>query len=168
MSNYTLPFYDAFFHVLLNQEIVEWRANDFIKTIFDDKKIITLSEKQSIYRGLNILVKCDFLLKIRDKNNNNIFRYSESSYLKSYRNAEKLKKVKEALIKEQKSLDNVLQRRKTEKVFIENIISENPSFQDFFDKYECIISKELHELESKNNFIVNIFNDIESHQLESV
>lgn len=168
MSNYTLPFCNDFFHILLNQEIVEWRANDFITAIFNDKEYIEPSEKQSIYRGLNILVKCNYLLRKRDKDNNNIFRYSESSYLKSYRNIEKINKVKEALIEEQKSLENILERRKSEKVFIEKIMNKNPDLQDFFNKYESLISKELNELESKNDFIANIFNDIESHKLESV
>ena len=105
---------------------------------------------------------------MRDEGNRNIFRYSESSYLKSYRNVEKVKKVKEALIEEQKSLENVLERRKTEKVFIEKIISKNPDLQSFFDKYEDVISKELCELENKNSFIVNVFNDIESYELGSM
>ena len=104
---------------------------------------------------------------MRDEDNRNIFRYSETSYLKSYRNVEKVKKVKDALIEEKKSLENVLERRKTEKVFIENIITKNPDLQGFFDKYENVISKELKELENKNSFIVNIFNDIEKDQLES-
>ena len=167
MSKYTLPFYSDFFHILLNHEIIEWRANDCIKAIFNDRQFIELSEKQSIYRGLNILVKCIFLLTVRDKDNRNIFRYSETSYLKSYRNVEKVKKVKDALIEEKKSLENVLERRKTEKVFIQNIITKNPDLQSFFDKYENVISKELKELEDKNSFIVNIFNDIENDQLES-
>ena len=167
MSKYTLPFYSDFFHILLNHEIIEWRANDFIKAIFNDRQFVKPSEKQSIYRGLNILVKCNFLLTVRDEGNRNIFRYSESSYLKSYRNVEKVKKVKEALIEEQKSLENALERRKIEKVFIENIITKNPDLQCFFDKYENVISKELKELENKNSFIVNIFNDIEKDQLES-
>ena len=167
MSKYTLPFYSDFFHILLHYEIVEWRANDFIKAMFDDKKYVEPTEKQSIYRGLNILVKCNFLLTVRDEDNRNIFRYSESSYLKSYRNVEKVKKVKEALIEEQKSLENALERRKIEKVFIENIITKNPDLQGFFEKYENVISKELKELENKNSFIVNIFNDIENDQLES-
>ena len=64
-------------------------------------------------------------------------------------------------------LENVLERRKTEKEFIENIISKNPDLQSFFDKYEDVISKELSELENKNTFILNIFNDIENDQLES-
>ena len=117
--------------------------------------------------GTKHLVKCNFLLTVRDEDNRNIFRYSETSYLKSYRNVEKVKKVKDALIEEKKSLENVLERRKTEKVFIENIITKNPDLQSFFDKYENVISKELKELEDKNSFIVNIFNDIEKDQLES-
>ena len=104
---------------------------------------------------------------MRDEDNRNIFRYSETSYLKSYRNVEKVKKVKDALIEEQKSLENALERRKIEKVLIENIINKNPDLQGFFDKYENVISKELKELENKNSFIVNIFNDIENDQLES-
>ena len=167
MSKYTLPFYSDFFHILLNHEIIEWRANDFIKAIFNDKQYVKPTEKQCIYRGLSILVKCNYLLKVRDEDNRNIFRYSETSYLKSYRNVEKVKKVKDALIEEKKSLENVLERRKTEKVFIENIITKNPDLQSFFDKYENVISKELKELEDKNSFIVNIFNDIENDQLES-
>ena len=138
MSKYTLPFYSDFFHILLNHEIIEWRANDFIKAIFNDRQFVRPSEKQSIYRGLNILVKCNFLLTVRDEDNRNIFRYSETSYLKSYRNVEKVKKVKDALIEEKKSLENVLERRKTEKVFIENIITKNPDLQSFFDKYENV------------------------------
>lgn len=55
MSKYTLPFYSDFFHILLNHEIIEWRANDFIKAIFNDRQFVKPSEKQSIYRGLNIL-----------------------------------------------------------------------------------------------------------------
>ena len=94
---------------------------------------------------------------MRDEDNRNIFRYSETSYLKSYRNVEKVKKVKDALIEEKKSLENVLERRKTEKVFIENIITKNPDLQSFFDKYENVISKELKELEDKNSFIVIFF-----------
>ena len=121
----------------------------------------------SISEIVVLLVKCNFLLTVRDEDNRNIFRYSETSYLKSYRNVEKVKKVKDALIEEKKSLENVLERRKTEKVFIENIITKNPDLQCFFDKYENVISKELKELEDKNSFIVNIFNDIENDQLES-
>lgn len=121
----------------------------------------------SISEIVVLLVKCNFLLTVRDEDNRNIFRYSETSYLKSYRNVEKVKKVKDALIEEKKSLENVLERRKTEKVFIENIITKNPDLQSFFDKYENVISKELKELEDKNSFIVNIFNDIENDQLES-
>ena len=37
-----------------------------------------------------------------------------------------------------------------------------PRSTKFFDKYENVISKELKELEDKNSFIVNIFNDIEN------
>ena len=65
-------------------------------------------------------------------------------------------------------MENVLERRKTEKVFIEKIISKNPDLQSFFDKYEDVISKELCELENKNSFIVNVFNDIESYELGSM
>ena len=168
MSKYTLPFYSDFFHILLNNEIIEWRANDFIKAIFNDKQYVKPTEKQCIYRGLSILVKCNYLLKVRDEDNRNIFRYSESSYLKSYLNVEKLKYFKLVLIEEEKSLENVLERRKTEKVFIEKIISKNPDLQSFFDKYEDVISKELCELENKNSFIVNVFNDIESYELGSM
>ena len=141
MSKYTLPFYSDFFHILLNHEIIEWRANDFIKAIFNDRQFVRPSEKQSIYRGLNILVKCNFLLTVRDENNRNIFRYSESSYLKSYRNVEKVKKVKEALIEEQKSLENVLERRKTEKVFIENIITKNQIYKVFLTNMKMLYLK---------------------------
>ncbi len=77
MSKYTLPFYSDFFHILLNNEIIEWRANDFIKAIFNDKQYVKPTEKQCIYRGLSILVKCNYLLKVRDEDNRNIFRYSE-------------------------------------------------------------------------------------------
>lgn len=141
MSKYTLPFYSDFFHILLNHEIIEWRANDFIKAIFNDRQFVKPSEKQSIYRGLNILVKCNFLLTVRDEDNRNIFRYSETSYLKSYRNVEKVKKVKDALIEEKKSLENVLERRKTEKVFIENIITKNPDLQSFLTNMKMLYLK---------------------------
>jgi len=166
MSNYTLPFYSDFSRILLNHEIVEWRANDFISAIFIEKKYIGPAEKQSIYRGLTILVKCNYLSRKRDKDNN-IFRYSESSNLKYFRKKEKLKKVKIALIKEQKILEDILERRKAEKVVIENIISKNPDLHDFFYKYDSIISKELYDLENKSSFIKTIFHDIDNYQLDS-
>jgi hypothetical protein len=55
MSKYTLPFYSDFFHILLNYEIIEWRANDFIKAIFNDRQFVKLSEKQSRLLDFTIL-----------------------------------------------------------------------------------------------------------------
>lgn len=162
MANYKLPFYSDFFHVLENHEILEWRANDFVQAIFNNKQKIEDSDKHSIYRGLNILVKCNYLVRIKDKRNKNIFRYSETDRLKSHKTVEKLSKIKEVLMEQQNNLVNILEKRKSERLVIEDILTKNPDLKDFFGKYDLLISRELNELENKTIFIKNIFNDIEN------
>ncbi|MFW1843607.1 hypothetical protein ACG9YY_11805 [Acinetobacter pittii] len=162
MAKYTLPFYSNFFQVMEKNEIVEWRANDFIFAIFGKNSKIKNHERQSIYRGLNILVKCDYLKRIRDKNNKSIFRYSETTRLQQHKNIEKIAKVKEVLKEEQNNLISTLEKRSSEKVFINDIINKNPELKDFFLNYDFVISQELRQLEIKASFIKNIFNDIES------
>lgn len=163
MANYTLPFYNEFFHVLENHEIDEWRANDFIHAIFPNKININIHEKQNIYRGLNVLVKCNYLSRVKDKINKNIFRYNETNRLKSYKMNKKILKIKEVLLEEKNNLDTSLRKRNSEKIFIKDILSKNPNLEDFFKKYDLMISKELSDLENKNIFIKNIFDDLEKN-----
>lgn len=70
-------------------------------------------------------------------------------------------------MKEQKVLKNALEKRRSEKFFINDLVSKNPELKEFFHKYDFCISKELNELENKNSFIENIFHDIEKSKLKS-
>lgn len=61
MSKLTLPFYREFFEILESNEILNWRANDFVQAIFEKRKNMGDQDRQLIYRGLVILVECKYL-----------------------------------------------------------------------------------------------------------
>lgn len=162
MSNLTLPFYHEFFEILKNNEILNWRANDFVQAIFDKRKNMRDQDRQLIYRGLSILVECKYLKREKNAKNKRIYRYSEAPRLKVYKENIQQEKIKEVLITEKNIIEKSLQRNKVEQILIQEIVQKHPDFENFFHKYDQYISKKIVELEIKAVFIREIINDIES------
>lgn len=162
MAKYVLPFYSEFFKVLENNEILNWRANDFVLAVLQTKCIIDGKNRQLIYKGLNVLVQCNFLQRERDQKNKKLFRYSETIRLKVHKENVLHKKIKDALIIERGSLEASLAKNRVEQYVIKDIVHKNPEFGKFFEKYDVSISNSLIELESKAIFIKHVINDIEA------
>lgn len=163
MSKLTLPFYHEFFEILENNEILNWRANDFVQAIFDKRKNMGDQDRQLIYRGLAILVECKYLKREKKAENNRIYRYSEALRLKVHKENIQQEKIKEVLTIEQNIIEKSLQRNKVEKILIQEIVHKHPDFQNFFHKYDQYISKKIMELETKVIFIREIINDMDSN-----
>lgn len=161
MSKLTLPFYHEFFEILQSNEILNWRANDFVQAIFEKRKNMGDQDRQLIYRGLAILVKCKYLKREKTAENKKIYRYSETLRLKIYRENIQQEKIKEVLITEQNIIEKSLKRNKVEQLLIQEIVHKHPDFENFFHKYDQCISKRIVELETKAVFIREIINDIE-------
>ncbi|CAI3149504.1 hypothetical protein MWMV8_MWMV8_01794 [Acinetobacter calcoaceticus] len=161
MSKLTLPFNHEFFAIFASNEILNWRANDFVQAIFDKKKSMGDQDRQLIYRGLSILVECKYLKREKMAENKKIYRYSETLRLKIYRENIQQEKIKQVLITEQNIIEKSLQRNKVEQFLIQEIVHKHPDFENFFHKYDQCISKRIVELETKVVFIREIINDIE-------
>ncbi|MEN8283949.1 hypothetical protein ABFP35_04605 [Acinetobacter baumannii] len=161
MSRLTLPFYHEFFEILESNEILNWRANDFVRAIFSKRKNIGDQDRQLVYRGLAILVECKYLNREKKVENNRIYRYSEAPRLKLHKENIQQEKIKEVLAIEQDILEKSLQRIKVEQILLQDITNKHPDFEKFLKKYEVYISKKIIELETKVIFIREIINDIE-------
>lgn len=161
MSKLTLPFYHEFFEILESNEILNWRANDFVQAIFEKRKNMGDQDRQLIYRGLAILVECKYLKREKTAENKKIYRYSETLRLKIYRENIQQEKIKEVLITEQNIIEKSLKRNKVEQLLIQEIVHKHPDFENFFHKYDQCISKRIVELETKAVFIREIINDME-------
>jgi len=161
MSKLTLPFYHEFFEILESNEILNWRANDFVQAIFDKRKNMGDQERQLIYRGLAILVECKYLKREKKAENNRIYRYSEALRLKVHKENIQQEKIKEVLLTEQNIIESALQKNKVEQILLQDIVHKHPDFENFLQKYDQYISKKIVELETKVIFIREIINDIE-------
>ncbi|WP_343569220.1 hypothetical protein [Acinetobacter sp.] len=161
MSKLTLPFYHEFFEILESNEILNWRANDFVQAIFDKRKKMGDQDRQLIYRGLDILVKCQYLKREKKAENKKIYRYSEALRLKVHKENIYYEKIKEVLVNEQNIIEKSLQKNKVEQNFIQNIVHKYPNFENFLHKYDHCISKRIVELETKVLFIKSILNDVD-------
>lgn len=161
MSKLTLPFYHEFFEILESNEILNWRANDFVQAISEKRKNMGDQDRQLIYRGLAILVECKYLKRDKKAENNRIYRYSEAPRLKVHKENIQQEKIKEVLLTEQNIIENSLQRNKVEQILIQDIIHKHPDFEKFLQKYDQYISKRIVELETKITFIKSVLNDIE-------
>lgn len=161
MSKLTLPFYHEFFEILENNEILNWRANDFVQAIFDKRENMGDQDRQLIYRGLAILVECKYLKREKKAENNRIYRYSEALRLKVHKENIQQEKIKEVLLTEQNIIEKSLQRNKIEQILIQDIVHKYPDFENFLHKYDRCISKRIVEQEIKVIFIREIIKDIE-------
>ncbi|MDC4554045.1 hypothetical protein OHV56_05975 [Acinetobacter baumannii] len=161
MSKLTLPFYHEFFEILESNEILNWRANDFVQAIFDKRKNMGDQDRQLIYRGLTILVECKYLKREKKDENNRIYRYSETLRLKVHKENIQQEKIKKVLLTEQNIIEKSLQKNKIEQILLQDIVHKHPNFESFFHKYDQCISKRIIELETKAVFIREILNDIE-------
>ncbi|HFE9908096.1 hypothetical protein Q5X71_16630 [Acinetobacter baumannii] len=161
MSKLNLPFYHEFFEILESNEILNWRANDFVQAIFDKRKNMGDQERQLIYRGLAILVECKYLKREKKAENNRIYRYSEAPRLKVHKENIQQEKIKEVLLTEQNIIESALQKNKVEQILLQDIVHKHPDFENFLQKYDQYISKKIVELETKVIFIREIINDIE-------
>ena len=162
MAKYVLPFYSEFFGVLENNEILNWRANDFVMAVLHTQCVIDRKKRQLIYQGLNVLVQCNFLERERDQKNKKLFRYTETMRLKIHKKNILHKKIKKELTIETDILKALLANNKAKQSIIKNIVHKNPEFKSFFEKYDTDISNNLIELENKAIFIKNVINDIEA------
>lgn len=161
MSKLTLPFYHEFFEILESNEILNWRANDFVQAIFEKRKNIGDQDRQLIYRGLTILVECKYLKRNKKAENNRIFRYSEAPRLKLHKENIQQEKIKEVLLTEQNIIKKSLQKNKVEQMLLQDIVHKYPDFEKFFHKYDQCISNRIIELETKVIFIREIINDMD-------
>ncbi|WP_457971299.1 hypothetical protein [Acinetobacter calcoaceticus] len=161
MSKLTLPFYREFFEILESNEILNWRANDFVQAIFEKRKNMGDQDRQLIYRGLVILVECKYLKREKKAENNRIYRYSEAVRLKVYKENIQQKKIKEVLITEQNIIEKSLQKNKVEQTFLQDIVQKHPDLQIFLDRYDQYLSKKINELEIKMMFIKLIVKDLD-------
>ncbi|HAV5928139.1 hypothetical protein PGJ97_13000 [Acinetobacter baumannii] len=161
MSKLTLPFYREFFEILESNEILNWRASDFVQAIFDIRKNMEDQDRQLIYRGLVILVECKYLKREKKAENNRIYRYSEAVRLKVYKENIQQKKIKEVLITEQNIIEKSLQKNKVEQNFLQDIVQKHPDLQIFLDRYDQYLSKKINELEIKMMFIKLIVKDLD-------
>lgn len=161
MSKLILPFYHEFFEILESNEILNWRANDFVQAIFDKRKNIEDQERQLIYRGLAILVECKYLKREKKAENNRIYRYSEALRLKVHKENIQQEKIKEVLLTEKNIIEKSLQKNKVEQILLQDIIHKYPEFESFLHKYDQCISKRIVELETKVLFIKSVLNDID-------
>ena len=162
MPKLTLPFYHEFFEILESNEILNWRANDFVRAIFNKRKNIGEQDRQLVYRGLAILVECKYLKREKKVENNRIYRYSEAPRLKLHKENIQQEKIKEVLAIEQDIFEKSLQRIKVEQILLQDITNKHPDFEKFLKKYDLYISKKIIELETKVIFIREIINDMES------
>lgn len=163
MSKLTLPFYHEFFEILESNEILNWRANDFVQAIFDKRKNLGDQDRQLIYRGLAILVECKYLKREKKADNNRIYRYSEALRLKVHRENIQQEKIKEVLLTEQKIIEKSLQRNKVEQIFIQDIVHKYPDFETYLHKYDKCISKKVVELETKFDFIQEVIDGLKKY-----
>jgi len=161
MSKLTLPFYHEFFEILESNEILNWRANDFVQAIFEKRKNLRDQDRQLIYRGLAILVECKYLKREKKADNIRIYRYSEAPRLKIHKENVQQEKIKEVLLTEQNIIEKSLQKNKVEQILLQDIVHKYPDFEKFLQKYDQYISKKIVELETKSVFIREIINDIE-------
>jgi len=161
MSKLTLPFYHEFFEILESNEILNWKANDFVQAIFNKRKNIGDQDRQLIYRGLAILVECKYLKRDKISKNNRIYRYSETLRLKVHKENIQQKKIKEVLITEQNIIEKSLQKNKVEQTFLQDIVHKHPDLQILLDRYDQYLSKRINELEIKVMFIKLIVKDLD-------
>lgn len=161
MSKLTLPFYHEFFEILENNEILNWRANDFVQAIFDKRENMGDQDRQLIYRGLAILVECKYLKREKKAENNRIYRYSEALRLKVHKENIQQEKIKEVLLTEQNIIEKSLQRNKIEQILIQHIVHKYPDFENFLHKYDVCIAKKILELKTKSQFIRGVLNDLD-------
>lgn len=162
MSKLFLPFCHEFFEILESNEILNWRASDFVQAIFDKRKNIGDQDRQLIYRGLTILVECKYLKREKKADNNRIYSYSEAPRLKVHKENVQQEKIKEVLLTEQNIIEKSLQKNKVEQILLQDIVHKYPDFEKFLQKYDQYISKRIVELETKSVFIREIINDMES------
>ena len=71
-------FYNQFFQVFDNNQILNWRANDFVYKTLGENKSSCEKEKRLIYKGLAILVKCKYLKLEKGIDNKKVYFYSET------------------------------------------------------------------------------------------
>lgn len=161
MSKLNLPFYHEFFEILESNEILNWRANDFVQAIFEKRKNMGDQDRQLIYRGLTILVECKYLKRDKKAENNRIYRYSEAPRLKVHKENIQQEKIKEFLNSEKIIIERSLQKNKIEQILIQDIIDKRPDFKIFLNKYDVYISKKINELKTKCEFIQGVIEDIE-------
>ncbi|WP_407480138.1 hypothetical protein [Acinetobacter baumannii] len=112
MSKLFLPFCHEFFEILESNEILNWRASDFVQAIFDKRKNMGDQDRQLIYRGLTILVECKYLKREKKADNNRIYSYSEAPRLKVHKENVQQEKIKEVLLTEQNIIEKSLQKIK--------------------------------------------------------
>lgn len=162
MKKLTLPFYNEFFQIFENNQILNWRASDFIRVILDDSNSFYNKEKNQVYRALNILVECRYLKRERLDDNKKIYFYSETIRLKVYKEKAQFLKIKDILVRERRSIEKSLTQHRVEYNFIHDIVHKHPELEVFFEKYGMCISKRIEEMETKMVFLKSVLNDIDT------
>lgn len=151
-----LPLYDEFLEVFDNHEIQNWQAKHFWERMVLTQSRRNERYKQLMYRGLKVLLKCNYLEIDKTQSTLNKFIYKETPHLNELRNKHKKQKLEKVfLIKKSEFLDQIKVKENNIE-FLDQLLSHDKTLEKYF-----IIHKEKIEKDIKNiNSNIKLMEDI--------
>lgn len=155
MIHFYLPYAEKFEKVLLENEIHEWEAKMFLKTIKNLKGENSTIHASYIYSSLRILLRHELLSFKRSESNKRIFLYSETVKLKQKRNNFLSNRLKSVIEFEKDLINKNINNINAQKEYLYELLLKYPELDSEFINLDQKIDLDGEENREKLNILDN-------------
>lgn len=154
-----LPLYDEFLEIFDNHEIQNWQAKHFWKKMALTESRRTERCKQLMYRGLKVLLKCNYLEIDESRSTLNKFIYKETPRLNELRNKYKKQKLEKVFLNKKSEFLDQIKVKQNNIEFLDQLLSDDKTLEKYFIIHKKKIEKDIKNINSNIKLMEDILSD---------
>lgn len=152
----TLPLYDDFLKIFIDNEIINWQAKHFWEKMGLKQHYRAEHCKRLMYVGLRVLLRCKYLEIDEVKSSKKSFIYKETPKLDELRD-KYIKRKLEAIFEVKKNdFLNQIQNKENNIKFIESILLEDETLEKYFINHKEKLEHDIKNIKSNIKFMDSI------------
>lgn len=157
-----LPLYRDFLEIFDKYEVKGWNAKDFVNKLPLYK--LNESNKKKMYQGLQILVRCKYLVIDPTTSKKNKFSYSETKRANELRMRIKKEKLEQIFSSKKAIFLQEVLAKENNINFIKDILSTDNSLEKYLIEYKEMFELDVQKLNSNINLMDDILNKCSNNE----